>query len=194
MQPTFNAITQVTLIFALVLALSFVIERILEFLKAAFDMFDSRFDFHEFWTRRTYRTKAYVERQLRIFEYVEPKAAAAFLRRFDQMLLGPGSQHSGTVPVLCGDLVRAAWIRAGLKAVGIGLGIILAFAFGLDLLAISRMQPPDPATGIARIPAAEPLGQLATGIITGLGSGVVHKIISALERRQRKATVEVSNA
>src|SRR5688572_16911678 len=168
---TMDAVTRVTVVFALALALSFVVERILEILKAAFDMYDSRKDLWKFWTRRADKLKVYIERHLRLFEYVDRGVAAATLRRFDVMLLGAREGHSGTIPILCGDLVRVASIRFWLKFVGIVIGIALALLFRIDLLAIGRAAPG--ATVADTLPSPE--GMILTGSVIGLGTGVVHK-------------------
>jgi hypothetical protein len=192
-----DAVTRVTVVFALVLSLSFVIERVLELLKAAFDMLDGRLDLHKrFWTNRTIRIQQYIEHRLRLFNYVDPQAAAGVLRRFDEMLLGVPEEEgkNTTVPILCGDMVRGVYVRATLKALGCAMGIAFAFGFSLDLLAISRMPAPGPVTPLPSTPS--PFGMLLTGIVVGLGSGVVHKVITTIERRQQRgsAKLEVANA
>jgi hypothetical protein len=193
-----DAVTRVTVLFALVLSLSFVIERVLELLKAAFDMLDGRLDLHKkFWTNRTIRIQQYIEHRLRLFNYVDPQAAAGVLRRFDEMLLGVPEEEgkNTTVPILCGDMVRGVYVRATLKALGCAMGIAFAFGFGLDLLAISRMPAPGPGAATS-MPPASVFGMLLTGVVVGLGSGIVHKVITAIERRQQRqsAQVEVANA
>ena len=187
MTTTIDALSKVTVILALILALSFVIERILEILKAAYDIVDGRYDLHKFWTRRAISTQQYIERRLRVFNYVDKDAAASLLARFDEMMLGTKAAERPVVPILCGDLLRAVWCRAALKVVGAAIGIWLAFHFGLDLLAISRTTPT--ATQISTTPA----GQLVTGIAIGLGSGIVHKLITTVERKQQR-NAEAANA
>lgn len=187
MDATVEALSRITLIFTLVLALSFVVERILELVKAAFDMLDSRFDLYKFWTRRAHRTRNYIERRLRVFQYVDETAAAGLLSRFSQQVLGPRDGHHGAVPVLSGDLVRVVWVRVGLKLLGCAIGIGFAFSFSLDLLALSKVAP------TAAVPPATLVGQLLTGIAVGLGSGIVHKVIVTVERRQRRNS-EVASA
>jgi hypothetical protein len=190
---TIEAITGVTVLFVLVLALAFVIERVLEIAKATYDMIDSRFDLHHFWTRRTRRTQQYIERRLRVFEYVEPKMASAFLQRFDDMILDERSGYDGTIPMLAGDLVRAAWVRSALKVLGMALGITLAFALELDLLTIAdAINEVGTASGTVGEPTTP--GMLFTGLAMGLGAGPVHKLITSLEHRQeRRAAAKAAN-
>ena len=56
-----EALLDVTVLFTLVLALAFVIERFLEVLKAIYDMLDSRLNWYKFWDKRTEGLKAYLE-------------------------------------------------------------------------------------------------------------------------------------
>src|SRR5688572_14892918 len=107
MTTTIDALSKVTVLLALILALSFVIERVLEILKAAYDIVDGRYDMHKFWTKRARGTQAYIERRLRVFNYVDKDAAASLLARFDEMMLGTKAAERPVVPILCGDLVRA---------------------------------------------------------------------------------------
>lgn len=187
MPTTYDAINAVTVQFALVLALSFVIERILEIGKAVYDIADGRFNWYRDWTALTYRTRSFIERRLRVFNHVDKAAAAAVLSRFDAMLLGRTAAEKPVVPVLCGDLVRAIWCRATLKYLGATIGIGLAFTFHLDLVALIEHSPGDP------LPPVTFVGQLATGLSIGLGSGIVHKLITSIERKQRR-NEEATNA
>jgi hypothetical protein len=178
---TFEAVSKITVLMALVLALSFVVERILEILKAAYDVADGRYNWHVFWTRRTYSAQRYIEQRLRVFNYVDKPAAAALLARFDSMMLGTTVAQTPVVPVLCGDLVRAIWCRVALKILGIAIGVAFAFSFRLDLVYLINLTPD--ATEPLRIGT---LGMVATGVAIGLGSGIVHKAITAIERRQQR--------
>src|SRR6266513_4228508 len=117
MNPTIDVVSKVTVILALILALSFVIERFLELLKSAYDIADGHYNWAKFWTARARKTRDYIERRLRVFNYVDKTAAAALLARFNEMLLVKGDTENPAVPVLCGDLVRAVWCRITLKVV-----------------------------------------------------------------------------
>lgn len=175
-QPV-GVLEQATLVFTLALALALVIERILELVKSLYDMIDSRRHWHEFWTRRAERTRDYLERRLRVFEYVDRKEAAGLLDRFRGMMLGAGPAHSPDVPVLAGDLVRALWVRVGSKILGMALGVVIAFLVRLDLLTWVSVQPRDPHAWSI----------VLTGMALGLGADPMHRIISEIEKRRRRA-------
>ena len=168
-------ITLVTALFAAVLALSLLIERAIEVMKSAYDLLDSRNDFHKFWTRRTYRLQQYMEKRLRVFEYVDTKGATAVFNRFNEMLLGEADGYKGTVPTLCGDLVRAVYVRLGCKIAGSVIGIALAYALGLDIIAAGSSSGSWTATTT---------GMLITGVAMGLGAGPMHKLIRVVEKKR----------
>jgi hypothetical protein len=174
-----------TVLFALAIALALLIERFLEVLKTGYDLLDSRLDLYHYWTRRTERLRDKLERKLRVFEYVKPALMARFLGRFEEKLLGKAQGHPGKVPVLAGDLVRATALRGIIKGVGIILGISLAFAANIDLVAIWAAGAPDDFQWAPPISAG--VGKTLSGAAIGLGSGPVHKLITTIERRREKS-------
>jgi hypothetical protein len=177
-----SALSEVTVLFTIVLAFALLVERLLEVLKTAYDLLDSRYDWHRFWTRRTERTRDFLEQRLRLSEHLSPQAQAAALARFSEMLLGTAPANTASFPVLSGDLVRAAGIRLAARVVGMAAGVALALGFEIDLLALSGL-----LVGEAQnAPAPTTLGMVVTGTAIGLGSGPMHKIITALENRRAR--------
>lgn len=180
-----EALLKVTVLFTLVLALSLVIERFIEILKAVYDLLDSRLNWHTFWTRQTIRLRDRLEKRMRIFEYVDPKMAASALYRFRDMILNEQGGYAGAVPILSGDLVRAFYIKVVFKCVAIGLGIGLALWLKIDLMGIWQNASTEP--GKLRIFIESPtIRFILSGMAVGLGSTPVHKIITMIERRQKK--------
>jgi hypothetical protein len=171
----------ISVLFLVVLAFALLIERALEVLKAGYDIIDSKFDICHYWTRQTRKTQKYIQDRLHVFEYVDVKSSAAIFNRFNDLLLGPGNGYTGTVPMLCGDLVRAVWVRLGCKIVGVALGIAAALALRLDIVEAARSAQHQPTV----------VGMLLTGIAMGLGSGPVHKLIRSIEKRRAAHTQEV---
>jgi len=187
-----DALLEITVRFALVLALSLLLERILEILKALYDLVDSRIDLYKFWTMRAYKIRDYAEKKLRVFEYVSPEKAAPVLQRFSEMLPNGQRNYSGTIPVLSGDLVRALAVKIGSKIIGMGLGVGLAFWLSIDLVALWQNGEPLPAilSPLESFLVAQPVHIALSGIAIGLGSGPVHKIITAIEKRREKRKEE----
>ncbi len=176
-------LTQVTILFTLVLALSLTVERFIEVLKAVLAMVDDRLKWRHFWTQRAQALKKRLESKMGVFEHVDPKKAAAILNRFEQMLLGEKDGYTGTVPVISGDMIRSAGFKLICKFLGIGLGIFMALWMQIDLLKIWHDAANTQMMG--NIPS-ETLRMVFSGIAIGLGSGPVHKIITAIEKKRGK--------
>ncbi|HEX7090837.1 MAG TPA: hypothetical protein VF192_11925 [Longimicrobiales bacterium] len=177
-----SALSEVTVVFAIALAFALLIERLLEVLKTAYDLLDSRYDWHRFWTRRTEHMRDFLERRLRLSQHLSPQAQAAALARFSEMLLGTAPGAVASLPILSGDLVRAAGIRLAARVIGMAAGVALALRFGIDLLALSGLVVDEARNA----PAPTTLGMVVTGIAIGLGSAPVHKIITTLENRRAR--------
>src|SRR5688572_33488531 len=116
-------LTLITVLFAAILAFTLLIERAIEVLKAAYDLIDSYFDFSKYWTKKTRQTGKYMQNQLRVFEYVNAKKTNAVFNRFHELMLGPSSGYHGTIPMLCGDLMRAVYVKIGCKVAGVAIEI-----------------------------------------------------------------------
>ncbi len=172
-----SGLSEVTVLFTLTLALSLVIERILEILKAGYDLADSRLDWYHAWTRRAEKLRDFVERRLRLSQYVSVERLKPILDQFSDRLLNGQGTYPGTLPVISGDLVRAAWVRIGAKLLAVVLGIGLAYLCQVDLLSI--WQHPE-----AKELIYQPRQAWLSGVAIGLGSGVVHKLITTLERKR----------
>ncbi|HEY7025981.1 MAG TPA: hypothetical protein VH438_00085 [Gemmatimonadales bacterium] len=186
-----NGALQATAIFALVLAFSLLIERLLEVLKSFYDWLDSHFDWYHLWTRRAYGVKTFVERRRRLFQFIPPLAQAAFLARLSEVLLQKPGGGCGPIPVVSGDLVRQVHVRVAAKLLGMTIGIALAHWQQLDLLSMyHEVASGTIKWGLDQVPGGwlPGLGKTVTGIAIGLGSGPVHKIITTLERKRDEMT------
>jgi hypothetical protein len=184
-----EALLNTTILFTLVFALSFVIERLLEILKALYYLLDSRLNWYKFWDVRTKSLKDRLEKRMRIFEYVDPKTVQSVLQRFRGMFLNSKADYTGTLPVLSGDLVRSFSIKVGLKVIGMLVGIGLAFWFEIDLLGIWREAVSPDSIWAINITSPS-LSYALSGIVMGLGTAPVHKIITTIERRQEQRRKE----
>ena len=174
---------EVTVLFALALALSFLVERALEVLSALYRLIDSRFDFYHFWNKRAVKLRNRLEKKLRIYEYLEPKKMALILNRFNEFLLNSQNGYSGHVPIIAGDMIRALWVKVSLKVLGIILGILLALNLEVDLISF-WIEAAGPE--VKWIPQISPtLALIFTGVAIGFGSGPVHKIITRIEKRKK---------
>ena len=183
-----DALSDVTVIFALLLTLALLIERLFEILKSIYDFLDSKFNWHTFWTKRAKKLGNLLEKRMNVFEYVSPKTAAAVSRGFQELILNEKEEYSGTIPIISGDLVRAVTIKTIFKILAIAIGICLAFWFKIDLIAIWKNTHAELAASARRVypTPLKAYGIMLSGVAIGLGAGPVHKIIIAIERRREK--------
>ncbi len=175
---------KITVMLTMVLAFSLVIERFLEILNTLIIWIDGKANWYNFWTNRTYALREKLEKRLRLFEYIDEKSAATILRRCRMMLLNETGEYDGTVPVLSGNLLRAATVKLCCKFVGLGLGIGIAFWIQLDLITIWK-EASGSKEWIIHLPW-EWVRIVLSGIVIGLGSAYVHKIITSIEKKNNQ--------
>jgi len=181
-----TVLSQVTVLFALALGFALLIERLLEILKASADLVDSRLKLDRFWTNRAERVKAMLERRMRVYEYLSPDRLRAVLNRAYDLLLRTGEGMPGPVPVISGDLVRAAVVKTGCKLVGAAVGIWIAFQLEIDFVSLWPSVQGSPLTLSDKLQLVLPeeLRWGLSGAAIGLGAGPVHKIITTIERKR----------
>jgi hypothetical protein len=168
-------------LFTIVLASSLLIERILEVLKSVLNLFDSRYDWHIYWTKKAQALRDKFERKLNVFEYVEPRQMAKYLRRFQGLFIDNIDDGITHVPVISGDFARSFYIKMYAKILALILGIGMAFWFKIDLLTIWESYSDYEVNLLGKS-----IRIIITGMIIGLGSSPVHKIITSIEKRKEK--------
>jgi len=180
-----NVLLEVTVLLTLAMALSFLIERLLEILKAIYDLLDSRLDWYRFWTIQTYKTRNKLANKLKIVEYVSEKDLMSLLNKFKEKLLNSTDEYTGTVPVLSGDLIRTAFIKSISVILGMMLGVLIALWMKIDLLKIWQEATSDAALWIIQIKSPQ-LRMALSGIILGLGSNPLHKFVTTMEKKSKE--------
>ncbi len=180
-----NVLLEVTVLLTLAMALSFLIERLLEILKAIYDLLDSRLDWYRFWTIQTYKTRNKLANKLKIVEYVSEKDLMSLLNKFKEKLLNSTDEYTGIVPVLSGDLIRTAFIKSISVILGMMLGVLIALWMKIDLLKIWQEATSDAALWIIQIKSPQ-LRMALSGIILGLGSNPLHKFVTTMEKKSKE--------
>jgi len=187
-----NVILEVTVLLTLILALSFLIERLLEILKAIYDLLDSRNDWYKFWTIRTYKVRDKLAHKLKIVEYVSAKNLTSTLNKFQEKLLNNSQKYAGTIPTLSGDLVRTVSIKSTSKIISLILGIGIAFWMNVDFLKIWQHASGDSTLWIEQI-TTPGLRVGISGVIIGLGSSPLHKLVTTIEKKSEKRRKKQKN-
>lgn len=170
---------------ALAMFLAIGVERLLELVRAVFDHLEARQgpEGAEKWQARAEKLRRQIEVRLNNASSAGHGAlqlALSIVCRY----LGPPSADSGGLVAISVEQVRSMSIRLRYKIFAIALGILLAFAFELDLFALVDEELRREAGKAILLPAW--LGIVVSGVAMGFGAGPVHKIITALEDARRK--------
>ncbi|MAD45309.1 MAG: hypothetical protein CMI02_19800 [Oceanospirillaceae bacterium] len=174
---------------------SLLIERLLQILKAVYDFLEVHYHWYEHWNRRALTVSGQVDAAM------QGKALQKALGRAVKEYLKDDYPGLEGVQAVSADALRRLTIKAVSKVLAVALGIAIALVLQIDMFALieelNRAALADAPTSTLQtyfstryIPGW--LGQLLSGIAIGLGSGPVHKVISALEksRQRRKETTD----
>lgn len=160
-----------------VLFLSLVIERLLEILKAIYDVYEAKLDGHVFWNKHAEMLQQQLEELLQNKSVLNLSSKLGYDRlKVEEFAY----QQDISISV---DAVRKHTIKYVSKILGAVLGITVALLADLDLFALIDSYIYGEALSPSRF---ETLAQIATGAAIGLGAGPVHKIIAAMEKAKKK--------
>ncbi len=172
----------VLLAFALFLSLA--VERVMEIVRAWEKYYEAKNNTHEKWNRRALKIRANADAQLNNIRSNNFTLVQLFLSRY--FVYQDSGQ--GKVIAISADAVRTTCVSAFYKLIAIALGILLAFVFDIDLFALVMSLHPNENkldSIIEKYAWLQWMAIPATGIAIGLGSGPLHKIITALERARK---------
>lgn len=180
-----------TVIFAFLLALALLIERFLEVSKSVYDYIDLRLGLDAYWTGKAKALSVRIESNIKALEKGNHERISALVREQADKIIG--SNESGVITV-SGDLLRATTVRFVSKIVAIVIGVMMALIFHLDLVSIWQSGLDTKNSLVEGIQLGPFARQLMTGIALGLGAGPLHKIITTIEKQQRKKQAKNSGA
>ncbi|MBL33956.1 MAG: hypothetical protein CMI03_16005 [Oceanospirillaceae bacterium] len=172
---------------------SMLIERLLQIIKAVYDFLEVHYGWGEHWNRRALQLSEQIHHALQgnTVEKALGQAAKHYLKDDYPGLDG--------VKAVSADALRSLAVKAVCKILAVTLGVVIALLLGLDMFALIE-ELNKAALADAELTTVQKyfsaqyipgwLGQVVSGIAIGIGSGPVHKLISALERsrQQRKDT------
>jgi|Deesub1362B_J571_1020462.scaffolds.fasta_scaffold04380_3 hypothetical protein len=177
-----DTILYITYLYLLVLLLAVLIERIMEILMSAWRYIELKTHLERFWTRRATRLARYLEIHIsrrwleRFLDFKEIR------ERFRNALLESKTGHSIYVFILDANLIRQITVTAAARVVASVLGVAFCVAAGIDLVELFSKD-----LGYMfyeHIPRW--LRYAASGLIIGLGSEPVHRLIQTVERRRKR--------
>ena len=180
-----DVFNQPIVLLALAMFLAIGIERFLELTRAVFDHLEARKGEvgAKKWDDRAKNLRNRIEARL---DNVRGGGAAA-LRLVLSVVsshLSPAPADSGGLFAVSVDQYRSASIRLHYKLYAILLGVLVAFLYDLNIFALVDLELQREAGRAILLPAW--LGKIVSGAAMGLGSGPVHKLITALEDARRK--------
>lgn len=176
-----------TVVFAFMLALALLIERLLEVLKSVYDYVDYRAGLDRYWSARASTLQGRINAALASLEKAGGEQVGGLIRQYADRLIGQG--ENGVVTI-SGDLLRATAVRFAAKLIAIAFGIGFCLCFHLDLVKVwqDAWHAQGGQLSVQGVLAGFRLGDFArevlTGVALGLGAAPLHKIIASIERQQ----------
>jgi hypothetical protein len=174
-----------------------IIERVLEIAKSIYDYIEARQDFSGFWDRRAISIRDRLQNRLDRFKQageqtIQKKVFKHLASRY------VNEKHPGYegAPVISANKLRAFTVKSVSKSVGVILGISVAACLGINVFELIAQWTDSPDAlelGLLRVDLPNWVDYAISGIVMGLGSGPMHKFITALERaRKNRQTTDAT--
>lgn len=95
--------------------------------------------------------------------------------------LSPATERQDGLFAISASKVRGVYLKLVSKVLAIVIGLILALAFSMDLIAMVKLS-------LHEVKIYNPgfWGEVLTGLAIGMGSGPTHKIIETMEKMRKK--------
>jgi hypothetical protein len=179
-----DTILPVTFSFLLVLLLALLVERIMEVLMAVWGLAEWKINVYRMWNRWAERLRTRYERKIKSRQHTQALDISGLLYLISDKLLGKKRGYSGNVPIISADLVRHVFVSTLNRMVASIIGCVLCVVAQIDFVQIisSDLQK-------SFLPNSPSLRILLSGILIGLGSEPVHKLIKFVEKRRPKRPI-----
>ena len=194
---------QPVIMLATAIILAILVERIIEISKALFDYFTVKKIYaraddinieDNIWTRLAQRVAKKLEARLDNAKSHlgekdnalknEGKEKLDLILKMAEKVFSPAKDDHDGLFAVSASKVRGIYLKLIAKIISIALGIALAAALKIDIIYLVKLSlEPGCAKDVCDFTWG---GCLLTGIAMGFGAGPMHKIIVALEKRQKK--------
>ncbi len=164
------------LLLAASIFISLIIERLLEILKSIYDVLEAKYNWHHWWNRRATAVQDMMESFL-----ADSATAKTTLKQGAERLRLQEAAYKESHSVSVAQL-RARTIKITAKALGITLGVIIAWFASIDMFQLIDQLRGETAGSLS---GYSWLTVTLTGVAMGLGSGPIHKIIARIEKAKR---------
>ena len=201
---------QPVIMLATAILLAILVERIIEIAKSLFDYFTVKHIYQRsdtmniednIWTNmakgvatkleaRLDNAKSYLGDEDKAIKS-EGKEKLDLILKIAEKILSPAEDKHEGLFVVSASKVRSIYLKLVMKIVSMFLGILLAVMLGIDIIYLVKLSISPKCIGGGECMLTW-YGCLLSGIAIGLGAGPLHKIIVALENRQKKKLKEAS--
>ena len=169
------------------LLLALFIERLVELIKALYDVFEVQTGRYKHWNELSRRIANQLYSRINT-KTTDSKYEDFHLKLVSQYLFSEDPNYKGSLLVST-DRVRTIFMKYLAKTVAILVGLVFVFVTDINVFELVRDATPA-SEELPPVLANEWLnggiGLFITGIMMGLGAGPMHKFIVALERARSK--------
>ena len=162
---------------------SLIIERLLEVIKAGYDYLESKNNWVEYWNKRAIKLQRRLNNKT-----LNPKDNGLYYSTV-LGLVGSTSRVGQVTPEISGSKVKGLSLKFIFKFLGVSVGILVAFMMQINIFDLIENLVNDSESDNGFIVLSKInwpwLELVVSGIVIGLGSTPIHKIITALDKRSR---------
>ena len=171
-----------------ILLLALLIERVMEVLMSTWEYVEWKRAMHRFWNRRARRLQRRFETQAHRNVFTRVLSLTPIARQARAYTRADDGLHRGNLVIIDGTLVRRVAVTVGARTVASALGILLCWVASINFVALIRAVALEEGTALSTLLGGVPawLQIVVSGILIGMGSEPVHRIIQNLERRREQ--------
>ena len=175
-----ETILNITYLYLLVLLLALLVERVMEVIMVIWELVEQRSGGHKFWNKRTHKLKNQLARSVETRMKERKLSTLTIRRRVRQYTNAQSGFYPGKTIVFSSKRVRKSFVRMIVFFVTSGLGMLVCFLAGINLIEIVK-EALAPQTFSIFDAIGRNLQMIISGLIVGLGAEPVHRLIKRLE-------------
>jgi len=184
----FSSIGELIVLYLQILLLALLVERVMEVLMSAWEYTEWKQAMHRFWNRRARRLQAQFETQAHRNVFTRVLRLTPIARQARAYTRADDGLHRGNLVIIDGTLVRRVAVTVGARIVASLLGVLLCWVASINFVELIRAVATEESTVFSTLLGGIPawLQIVISGVLIGLGTEPVHRIIQNLERRREQ--------
>ncbi|NBB74326.1 MAG: hypothetical protein GVY35_11685 [Bacteroidetes bacterium] len=184
----FSSIGELVVLYLQILLLALLVERVMEVLMSAWEYTEWKQTMHRFWNRRARRLQARFETQAHRNVFTRVLSLTPIARQARAYTRADDGLHRGNLVIIDGTLVRRVAVTVGARLVASLLGVLLCWVASINFVALIRAVATEESAVFSTLLGGIPawLQIVISGVLIGLGTEPVHRIIQNLERRREQ--------